>query len=604
MNNIESNGLLDREHIARSDKWRIEDIYKSDAEWYEDYDRLATDIAQDCRYRGRLAESEELLLGMLQEYDSVDERLEKLYVYAFLRMYEDMAVPDYQAMAGKAQGLSVNFSSKYAFMEPEILQIPDEKLREWLKGGLAPFEHFIEDILAEKEHTLEPDGEKLLAESYLMQSAPKDIFSQFNNSDIKFGVITDENGVETELTQARYVKFMENPNRRVRREAFAKLYEQYRLHINTLAAAYEANVKQARFYASVRKYNSTLDMYLSQNNIPVEVYMNLVNTINDNLDLMHRYAGLRKKALGVEELHMYDIYAPMAPDADIRVDYEEAKQMVLEGLKPLGSDYASILQEGFDNGWIDVRENRGKRNGAFSWGEYSTHPFVCLNYSNTLNDVFTLAHEMGHAIHTWHSNKSQPHVYAGYRIFVAEVASTCNEVLLMRSLLDKCGGRQERIYLLNHFLEQFKGTLFRQTMFAEFEMITHAMSERGEALNAVALCKVYRELNEQYFGPSVVIDEDIAYEWARIPHFYTPFYVYQYATGFSAALAIAKAVIDGYRSGDDAALSGYRSFLSGGSSLHPIELLRLAGVDMASPKPIEDALAVFKELLDEMEELL
>ena len=342
-------------------------------------------------------------------------------------------------------------------------------------------------------------------------------------------------------------------------------------------------------------------MYLSQNNIPVNVYTNLIDTVNRRMELMHRYVRLRKRALGVDELHMYDVYAPMVPDYSMKVGYDEAKEMVLEGMRPLGEHYGRILREGFDGGWIDVRENQGKRSGAYSWGEYGTHPYVSLNYSDRLDDVFTLAHEMGHAIHTYHSNKKQPHVYAGYRIFVAEVASTCNEVLLMRSLLEKCTDNREKKYLLNHFLEQFKGTLFRQTMFAEFEMQTHEALRNGEALGAQDICNIYRKLNEKYFGSDMVLDKQIEYEWARIPHFYTPFYVYQYATGFSAAIAIARSLIDGYKKGDDSAREGYFRFLSGGSSMHPIELLKLCGIDMTSPAPVEAALDVFEELLDEFE---
>lgn len=593
-----------RSQIKSSDKWRLEDIYSGDESWQAEYDALAAELDNECAYKGRLAESAKTLLDMLCEYDSLEERLEKIYVYAFLKLYEDMSEPKSQVMAGKAQTLSVRFATRYSFMESEIIAIPEDKLCVWIKNELAPFAHLIEDMLLEKVHTLSEENEQLLAASSLMQSAPKDIFSQFNNSDIEFGNVTDENGTESKLTSARFGSFMESSDRRVRKEAFTKLYAQYKSHINMLAATYEANVKQARFYAGARKYGSTLEMYLSQNNIPTEVYTSLIDTVNENIQLMHRYAGLRKKALGVDELHMYDVYAPMTADVKMKVDYKDATKMVLEGLKPLGDEYAGILKEGFENGWIDVRESRGKRSGAFSWGEYGTHPFVCLNYSDTLNDVFTIAHEMGHAIHTYYSNKNQPHVYAGYRIFVAEVASTCNEVILMKSLLEHCDDDAKKKYLLNHFLEQFKGTLFRQTMFAEFEMITHAMSEKGEPLNADNLCSVYRKLNEKYFGPDMVIDDEIAYEWSRIPHFYTPFYVYQYATGFSAAIAIATKITDGYKNGDNTAREGYFRFLSGGSSMHPIELLKLCGIDMETTGPVENALKVFGELLDEMEKIL
>ncbi|CDD56336.1 putative uncharacterized protein [Bacteroides pectinophilus CAG:437] len=587
--------------VAKTDKWSIEDIYEDDAAWQSDYDCFADELNKGLQYRGRLADSAQTLLDAIKIYDELDEKAEKIYVYAYMRLYEDMSDAASQGMAQKAQSLVVKFASEYSFIEPEILAIDENILRGWMNGNLGHYTHMIEDIILEKPHTLSADKEQLLAQASVMQSAPKDIFSQFNNSDIRFADITDENGESASLTNGVYGRFMESSDRRVRKEAFESLYREYAGHINMLAAAYTANLKQAGFYAGVRNYGSSLEMYLSQNNIPVNVYTNLIDTVNRRMELMHRYVRLRKRALGVDELHMYDVYAPMVPDYSMKVGYDEAKEMVLEGMRPLGEHYGRILREGFDGGWIDVRENQGKRSGAYSWGEYGTHPYVSLNYSDRLDDVFTLAHEMGHAIHTYHSNKKQPHVYAGYRIFVAEVASTCNEVLLMRSLLEKCTDNRERKYLLNHFLEQFKGTLFRQTMFAEFEMQTHEALRNGEALGAQDICNIYRKLNEKYFGSDMVLDKQIEYEWARIPHFYTPFYVYQYATGFSAAIAIARSLIDGYKKGDDSAREGYFRFLSGGSSMHPIELLKLCGIDMTSPAPVEAALDVFEELLDEFE---
>ena len=403
-----------------------------------------------------------------------------------------------------------------------------------------------------------------------------------------------------ELTNGKYSMFMESRNREVRKSAFYRLYKGYGDYINTLAAAFYGNVKQAVFYAEARKYESTLDMYLSGSFIPKTVYTNLISTVNDNLDLMHKYVAIRKKALGVSELHFYDIYAPMVEDYTIQVSYEEAKDITLKALAPLGKEYTDKVKEGFETGWVDVYENVGKRTGAFSWGAYGTHPYVFLNFTGTLNDIFTVVHEMGHAMHTYYSNSNQPYEYAGYKIFVAEVASTCNEALLIRYLLDNCTDVKEKKYLLNHYLEQFKGTLFRQTMFAEFEMNAHAAAEKGEVLNADMLCRMYKELNEKYFGTDMYIDEQISYEWARIPHFYTPFYVYQYATGFSAAIAIAAGIL----SGDENVLKGYKKFLSGGSSMHPIELLKLCGIDMNSPKVVADALAVFKNILQEWEKVV
>lgn len=384
-------------------------------------------------------------------------------------------------------------------------------------------------------------------------------------------------------------------DRSVRENAFKALYRQYGNFKNTLAATYYANVKQACFYAKARKYDSTLQMYLSGSFIPEKVYHNLIETVHNNLDKMHAYVSLRKQVLGVDELHFYDIYAPMVSDITMKIPYEEAKDIALKALAPLGEEYLSKVKEGFESGWVDVYENTGKRTGAFSWGTYGVHPYVFLNYTDTLNDVFTLVHEMGHAMHTYYSNANQPYPYAGYRIFVAEVASTCNEALLMQYLLKNCTDASEKKYLMNHYFEQFKGTLFRQTMFAEFEMITHKMAEDGEVLSTQALCDVYRKLNEEYFGEDMVIDDEIALEWSRIPHFYTPFYVYQYATGYSAAIAIASKIFKG----DEKTLKGYKQFLSGGCSMHPIDLLKLCGIDMESPQVIQEALDVFGKLLEE-----
>lgn len=429
-------------------------------------------------------------------------------------------------------------------------------------------------------------------------SVPNEIFSKFNNADVHFGSIIDESGNKVELTNGTYVKYMQSQQRSVRKEAFECLYKEYKQYINTLAACFYGNVKQAVFKAEARKYESTLHMYLSDSFIPVDVYKNLINTVDDNLNLMHRYVDIRKKALGVDELHFYDIYAPMVADYEWKVTYDEARQMVLEALAPMGEEYVAKVKEGFETGWVDVYENKGKRTGAFSWGAYGTHPYVFLNFSGTLDDVFTIIHEMGHAMHTYYSNSNQPYIYAGYKIFVAEVASTCNEALLMNYLLESCKNDKDdkrRKYLLNHYFEQFKGTLFRQTMFAEFEMTAHKMVEEGNVLTSDNLCDVYRKLNEKYFGSECVIDDEIAYEWARIPHFYTPFYVYQYATGYSAAIAIAAGILKG----DKAVKEGYKKFLSGGSSLHPIDLLKLCRIDMEKREVVQSALNVFKGLLDE-----
>ena len=441
--------------------------------------------------------------------------------------------------------------------------------------------------------------EEFLSKTEEIASGPSDIFALFNNADLKFPEIKGDEGNKTELTHGRYISFMESENREVRKEAFMAMYKTYTKYKNTLAAVYGASVKKDVFYAKARKYDSARHGALDGGNIPVSVYDNLIDTVNDNLNLMHKYVEIRKKALGVEELHMYDLYAPMVKDAKPTVLFEDAKKIVKEGLAPMGDEYLKVLEEGYENGWIDVYENEGKRSGAYSWGAYGVHPYVLLNYQDNLNNVFTLAHEMGHAIHSYYSDLNQPYALAGYRIFVAEVASTCNESLLIHHLIKKTTDKKEKAYLINYFLEQFRGTLFRQTMFAEFEKITHDMVEKGEILTEENLCKLYYELNQKYFGEGMTIDKDIAIEWARIPHFYNAFYVYQYATGFSAAIALSKKIMEK----GEPAVRSYLEFIKGGNSKDPIDLLKVAGVDMSSSEPIKAAMETFKDLLEEFSQL-
>ena len=419
----------------------------------------------------------------------------------------------------------------------------------------------------------------------------------FNNADIRFPEVEDAKGTKRMLTAGNYISYMQSKDRVLRKNAFEALYSVYGQFINTLAATFYANLKQADFFAKEHRYQNAMECSLDTGNIPVAVYKNLVQAVNDRLPLMHRYVRLRKKLQGLEELHMYDVYAPMVEVPDQTYSFEEAKQIVKAALAPLGEDYQKVLQQGFDNRWIDVYENRGKRTGAYSWTAYGTHPYVLLNYHGTLDDVFTLAHEMGHALHSWYSNENQPYLYAGYLIFVAEVASTCNEALLIHDLLERSKDKKERMYLINHFLEQFKGTMYRQTMFAEFEMITHGVVEQGGMLTAEQINGIYLNLNKKYFGEDMVSDGQIAYEWARIPHFYTPFYVYQYATGFAAAIAISSKIL----AGEPGIVEKYKKFLSGGCSMDPIDLLKICGVDMSSPEPIQEALDVFERYLEEME---
>lgn len=591
---------MKRSEISDEYKWSVKDLYSSDELWNNDYEKALKSTQEKSSFEGCMMDSADTLADALSESEKDDYITERLYVYAFMRYYEDTSDGTYQQMSGKAQMLAVKMSEKYSFLVPEIMAADDDKVARFLDSDkIKPYRHLLCDMLAKKEHTCSQKEEKLLAMASQMADSPSDIFSKFNNADVKFGKVHDEHGDEKELTSAGFSVFMESRDRNVRKEAFYALYRQYKSYINTLAASYYGNVKQAVFFANARNYESTLQMYLSGSFIPESVYTNLIDTVNNNLDKMHDYVSLRKKTLGVDELHFYDIYAPLTSDYTVKVSYENAKETVLDALKILGDDYVSQVKKGYESGWVDVYENDGKRSGAFSWGAYGTHPYIFLNYTETLNDIFTLIHETGHAMHTYYSNETQPYTYAGYKIFVAEVASTCNEVILIDYLLKHSRSDEEKKYLYGHYLEQFKGTLFRQTMFAEFEMITHRMAQDGEVLNAESLCGTYKKLNEKYFGKDMVIDEEIAYEWARIPHFYTPFYVYQYATGFSAAVAIATKIING----DKEVLHGYREFLKGGSSMHPIELLSLCKIDMSKPDVIQDALNVFGSLIEDFKKI-
>ena len=591
---------MKRSEISDEYKWSVKDLYSSDELWNNDYEKALKSTQEKSSFEGCVMDSADTLADALSESEKDDYITERLYVYAFMRYYEDTSDGTYQQMSGKAQMLAVKMSEKYSFLVPEIMAADDDKVARFLDSDkIKPYRHLLCDMLAKKEHTCSQKEEKLLAMASQMADSPSDIFSKFNNADVKFGKVHDEHGDEKELTSAGFSVFMESRDRNVRKEAFYALYRQYKSYINTLAASYYGNVKQAVCFANARNYESTLQMYLSGSFIPESVYTNLIDTVNNNLDKMHDYVSLRKKTLGVDELHFYDIYAPLTSDYTVNVSYENAKETVLDALKILGDDYVSQVKKGYESGWVDVYENDGKRSGAFSWGAYGTHPYIFLNYTETLNDIFTLIHETGHAMHTYYSNETQPYTYAGYKIFVAEVASTCNEVVLIDYLLKHSRSDEEKKYLYGHYLEQFKGTLFRQTMFAEFEMITHRMAQDGEVLNAESLCGTYKKLNEKYFGKDMVIDEEIAYEWARIPHFYTPFYVYQYATGFSAAVAIATKIING----DKEVLHGYREFLKGGSSMHPIELLSLCKIDMSKPDVIQDALNVFGSLIEDFKKI-
>ena len=596
--------LNTREEADARYKWAIEDLYKDDEDCKRDYELLKSRIPELTKFRGRLGESAEVLLFMQKLSDELNQLLEKVYVYANQRLHENTDNSTYQNLASQAQGLLVELSESLSFVEPELMELPDGIIETFLDENeeLLVYRQYFENIIRQKKHVLPTEQEQLLAAMGEVAESPKDIFSMFNNADIRFPEITGEDGHPVQVTHGRYMSLMQSRNRQVRKDAFEAMYGVYGDWRNTLAAMYRANVKQEAFLAKAHKYTSDLEAALDGSHIPVKVYDQLIEAVHESMPLMYRYMKLRKKLLGVEELHMYDLYVPVIEQDHSEIPFEQAKKTVLEGLAPMGEEYLHLLREGFDHGWIDVYENQGKRTGAYSWGAYGTHPYVLLNYQGTLHDVFTLAHEMGHALHSWYSDEHQPYIYAGYRIFVAEVASTCNEALLIHYLMEqskKAGDQKKTMYLMNYFLEQFRTTLFRQTMFAEFEKITHELQEQGETLTADRLCEIYYDLNKLYFGEEICVDQEIAMEWARIPHFYTPFYVYQYATGFSAAIALSKQILEQ----GAPAVEQYKKFLKGGSSMYPLELLKMAGVDMEQKAPVQDALAVFAQYLDEMERL-
>lgn len=596
--------LNTREEANARCKWAIEDLYKNDEDWKRDYELLKSRIPELTKFRGRLGESAEVLLSMQKLSDELNQLLEKVYVYANQRLHENTDNSTYQNLASQAQGLLVELSESLSFVEPELMELPDGIIETFLDENeeLSVYRQYFENIIRQKKHVLPTEQEQLLAAMGEVAESPKDIFSMFNNADIRFPEIIGEDRHPVQVTHGRYMSLMQSRNRQVRKDAFEAMYGVYGEWRNTLAAMYRANVKQEAFLAKAHKYTSDLEAALDGSHIPVKVYEQLIEAVHESMPLMYRYMKLRKKLLGVEELHMYDLYVPVIEQDHSEIPFEQAKKTVLEGLAPMGEEYLHLLREGFDHGWIDVYENQGKRTGAYSWGAYGTHPYVLLNYQGTLHDVFTLAHEMGHALHSWYSDEHQPYIYAGYRIFVAEVASTCNEALLIHYLMEqskKAGDQKKTMYLMNYFLEQFRTTLFRQTMFAEFEKITHGLQEQGETLTADRLCEIYYDLNKLYFGEEICVDQEIAMEWARIPHFYTPFYVYQYATGFSAAIALSKQILEQ----GAPAVEQYKKFLKGGSSMYPLELLKMAGVDMEQKAPVQDALAVFAQYLDEMERL-
>lgn len=594
--------VKDRKDIDVKDTWHLESIYANNELWEEDYAALEKDAAEFAKLKGAIEADVSKIPAVLDAYYGLHRRLSKLSVYARMRFDQDTTDSTYQTMSAKIGSLGVKIGAASAFVEPEILSYSKEQLEAAEKENerTAYYGRKIEEMLRGQEHTLDAEKEELLAAAGDMAEAPDDIFSVLMNADMKYPDIVLEDGTHLPLTNSTYISYMESPDRAVREGAFKTLYGQIASLKNTFAAIYRGNLKQAKFYAQSRKYSSARAMYLADSNVPESVYDNLLSAVHEALPMMYRYVAVRKKVLGVDKLHMYDVYTPIVAAQNQTYEFEQAKQMVLEALKPMGEDYLSHAREGLENRWIDIYPNKGKKGGAYSWGCYDSQPFILLNYTKNLDSVFTLIHEMGHSIHSYYSITAQDYAYSDYKIFVAEVASTCNECLLMHDLLEKTTDKEQRKYLLNHYLDSFKGTLFRQTMFAEFEKTAHDYCAQGKPLTAEALSQMYLELNQKYFGPDMEKDEEIAYEWMRIPHFYTPFYVYQYATGYSAAVALSAKILKEGKPAVDA----YMSFLKGGESKDPIDLLKMAGVDMTTEKPVADALALFGELVAELEALV
>ena len=595
------NKLPKRSEVETSLTWKLEDIFVSEKEWEEALNEALSLADEIVKFTGKITESADTLYKVLEIYEKCHLKFHLVNGYAFKMRDVDTTSTSSQTLYAKAMSAEVTASEKLAFIEPEIIAASDETVEKFYneKPELVKYKIFITEIRRGKEHSLSPELEKLLAGTNELAELPYEGFATLSNADLKFPEITNEKGEKIQITNGRFVPLEESKDRALRKEVFEKYYETFGSFKNTWAILYAGQIKQLMFNARARKYSTTLEASVDGNNVSPEVYKNLVEAINDNLDKMHRYVRLRKKLLEVDELHMYDVYVPIVKDYEVKYTIEEAKELVLKAVEPLGANYVRLLEKAFAERWIDVVENEGKRSGAYSSGMYGVHPFVLLNFNGTLDNVFTLAHEMGHAMHSYFSNEAQNFLDSRYKIFVAEVASTTNEVLLMEYMLKNAKDSKERAYLLNHYMDSFKGTIYRQTMFAEFEKTSNEIAESGEPLTHENLTKLYLELNKKYYGEDMVSDELIGYEWMRIPHFYYNFYVYQYATGYSAAVAIAHRIL---KEGDSA-VKDYMKFLHSGCTDDPVSLLKIAGVDMATKEPINSALEVFDRVIGEMEGL-
>lgn len=589
-----------RNEIASKQRWRLEDIYPSQAAWQSDFDDLKKLYLNVRGFEGKLSNVEAIRECFVLS-DQIGLLMEKLYVYAVMKHDEDTTDPEHQPPVNMIKQLSVDVGAAMSFIDPELVALPKEALEGFIADPHLAFYRFtLEEKLRQKPHTLPKEQEALLAKAGVMAQAPQTIYSMLNNADMKFPSIRDEEGNEIELTHARYGRLIESKDRRVRKDAFEAMFSSYRKQKNTIASLMNANVQKDVFYASALNYDSVLDMALFGDNIPKSVYTNLITTIHDKLDVFQRYLALRKRVLKLDELHMYDLSVPIVEDFDWTISYDDALELVTQALAPLGDDYVRTLRDAWKSGWIDVSESEGKRSGAYSWGVYRIHPYVLLNHEDTVDGMFTIAHEMGHAMHSHYANRHQEYRYAGYTIFTAEIASTLNESLLMQHLLKTRTDKRQRAYLLTHYADSFRGTVFVQTLFAEFEKIIHELAEQGEPLTVERLNEIYYNLHQLYYGDSIVIDKDIEIGWMRIPHFYTSFYVYKYATGFSAANSFSRRIL----SGDGASVENYLELLKSGGKDYSLKLLKTAGLDMSTPTPIAEALSVFENVVAELETLV
>lgn len=595
--------LITRQEVPLEKTWRLEDIFATDEAWDAEFIAVSDLVKDVDKFSGRLHESAENVLQALQARDEVYERAMKLYTYAHMRYDQDTTNSFYQGMNGRIQSLAATLSAKLAYLTPELLALDEATLQDFLQQNdkLALYRQHLAEIAQERKHTLPKEQEEILAQLAEVTSASSQTFGMLNNADLTFPLVTDPDGNEVRLTHGNYIKMLESSNRTVREQAFKAMYETYGNFKNTFASTLIGQVKRDNVNARIRNYDSARHAAMAANFIPENVYDQLIATINKNLPLLHRYVALRKKVLGVDELHMYDLFTPLVPEVEMPMPYEKAEEILVDSLAPLGEEYQAIVKEGLANRWVDVMENKGKRSGAYSSGAYGTNPYILMNWQDNVNNLFTLTHEFGHSVHSYYTRKTQPYIYGDYSIFVAEVASTCNEELLNDYLLKTVTDDQQRIYLLNLWLDGFRSTVFRQTMFAEFELMIHKADQQGEALTADSLTEMYYDLNKKYFGDAVVVDQEIGLEWSRIPHFYYNYYVYQYATGQSAAVSLSKQILE---EGEPAVKRYIENFLQAGCSDYPINVLQAAGVDMSTAKPIEDACAVFEARLNELEQLI